>query len=223
MHFLNTIECCSDFCFALSKSPYIQAWSDVFPILNVRDVFLDCLDLIFVFFKTPASRSRAYCDCNPIREFETFDISREPISKASRSGCFWYKRGCNWLGAIKGMALWSRGFSRGSLFKTWPKPEIAHEKLLTPRITSFSSPTRSWSTSFFIPSLSGIPRQRTESFASKFFLSVSYFAATSCNTSVRHFPRYIFQDRGRYNQITWLERNKSSWTYFTAPVQLRGD
>ena len=28
------------------------------------------------------------------------------------------KRGCNWLGAIKGIALLSRGFSRGSPFKT---------------------------------------------------------------------------------------------------------
>ena len=103
-------------------------------MLNVRDLFLDCFDLIFVTFKPPASRSLAYCDCNPIRAFETFDISREPISKTSRFWMFWYKRGCNWLGAIKGMALWSRGFSRGSLFKTWPKPETAHEKPLAPRV-----------------------------------------------------------------------------------------
>ena len=54
---------------------------------------LDSLDLIFVTFKTPASRSRAYCDCNPIRAFETFDISKEPISKTSRFWMFWYKRG----------------------------------------------------------------------------------------------------------------------------------
>ena len=47
---------------------------------------------------------------------------------------FWYKRGRNWLGAIKGMALWYRGFSRGSLFKTWPKLETAHEKPLAPRV-----------------------------------------------------------------------------------------
>ena len=101
---------------------------------NVRDVCLDSLDLIFVTFKTPASRSRAYCDCNPIRAFETFDISKEPISKTSRFWMFWYKRGCNWLGAIKGMALWPRGFSRASLFKTWRKPETAHEKPLAPRV-----------------------------------------------------------------------------------------
>ena len=101
---------------------------------NVRDVCLDCFDLI-CHLQTPASRARAYCDCNPIRAFETFDISKEPISKTSRFWMFWYKRGCNWLGAIKGMALWSRGFSRGSLFKTRPKPETAHEKPLEPRIT----------------------------------------------------------------------------------------
>ena len=97
-------------------------------------MWLDCFDLI-CHLQTPASRARAYCDCNPIRAFETFDISKEPISKTSRFWMFWYKRGCNWLGAIKGMALWSRGFSRGSLFKTRPKPETAHEKPLEPRIT----------------------------------------------------------------------------------------
>ena len=117
--------------------PVVQA-SDIFNSLpkseNVRDVCLDCLDSILVTFKPPAFRSRAYCDCNPIRAFETFDISKEPISKTSRFWMFWYKRGCNWLGAIKGMALWSRGFSRGSLFKTWPKPETAHEKSLAPRV-----------------------------------------------------------------------------------------
>ena len=94
-----------------------------------------CLDLIFVTFKeTPAPRSRAYCDCNPIGAFETLDISKEPISKTSIFWMFWYKQGCNWLGAIKGMALWPRGFSRGSLFKTWRKPETAHEKPLAPRV-----------------------------------------------------------------------------------------
>ena len=93
----------------------------------MRDVCLDC-------FKPPASRSRAYCDCNPVRAFETFGMSKEPISKTFRFRMFKYKRGCNWLGAIQGMALWSRGFLRGSLFKTWPKPETAHEKPLAPRI-----------------------------------------------------------------------------------------
>ena len=78
---------------------------------NVRDVSLVC-------FKPPTSRSLAYCDCNPIRVFETFDISKEPIRKTSIFWMFWYNWGCNWLSAVKGMALWSRGFSRGSLFKT---------------------------------------------------------------------------------------------------------
>ena len=62
-------------------------------------------------------------------------ISKEPISKTSRFWMFWYKRGCDWLGAIKGMALWSSGFSRGPLSKTWPKPETAQEKLLAPRVS----------------------------------------------------------------------------------------
>ena len=92
--------------------------------LNVPDdpdVCLDCLDLIFVTFKQPASRLRAYCDCNPIRAFETFDVSKEPICKTARSWMFWYKRGCNWLGAFQLVALWSRGFSRGLLKPLAPR------------------------------------------------------------------------------------------------------
>ena len=58
----------------------------IFRILNVHDVCLDCLDLIVITFKPPASRSHAYCDCNPIRAFETFYISKELISKTSRIG-----------------------------------------------------------------------------------------------------------------------------------------
>ena len=97
----------------------------IFPVLQFSSKrqkhtwrVLDCLHLIFVTFKPPASWSRTYCDCNPIRAFETFDISKEPIrsiSKTSKFWMFWYKLGW-WLSAIKGMALWSRGFSRGSLF-----------------------------------------------------------------------------------------------------------
>ena len=124
--------------------PVVQA-SDIFNSLpkseNVRDVCLDCLDSILVTFKPLAFRSRAYCDCNPIRAFEIFDISKEPISKTSIFCMFWYKRCCNWLGAMKGMALWSRGFSRGSLFRTWPKPETAHEKSLAPRVPIESNST----------------------------------------------------------------------------------
>ena len=56
---------------------------------NVRDVCLDCFDLICQ-LQTPASRARAYCDCNPIRAFETFNISRvvigSTLSKGWRSG-----------------------------------------------------------------------------------------------------------------------------------------
>ena len=53
---------------------------------NVRDVCLDCFDLI-CHLQTPASGARAYCDYNPIRPFETFDISKDPISKTSRMFC----------------------------------------------------------------------------------------------------------------------------------------
>ena len=36
-------------------------------------------------------------------------------------------------------------FSRGSLFKTWPKPETAHEKPLAPRVAGFGlGPINSW-------------------------------------------------------------------------------
>ena len=87
-----------------------------------RGTYVMCAWIVWIWSLSPskptASRSRAYCDCNPIRAFETFDISKEPISKTSRFWMFWYNRGCNWLGAIKGMTLRSRGFSRGSLFKT---------------------------------------------------------------------------------------------------------
>ena len=37
---------------------------------------------------------------------------------ASGFWMFWYKRGCNLLGAIKEMALWCRDFLRRSLSKT---------------------------------------------------------------------------------------------------------
>ena len=105
----------------------------IFRILNVRDVCLDCLDLIVITFKPPASRSHTYCDCNPIRAFETFYISKKLISKTSRFWMFWYKRGCNWLSAIKGIALWSRGFSCGSLFNSFvTKPRRLVQICTTP-------------------------------------------------------------------------------------------
>ena len=69
---------------------------------------LDCLDLIYISFKPPASRSRAYCGCNPIRTFETFDISKEPIGKPKHpdSGCFGIS------GVVIGSAL-SKGWRSG--------------------------------------------------------------------------------------------------------------
>ena len=113
--------------------PFLQA-SDISNSLpksgNVHDVCLVCLDLIFVTFKIHSSRSRAYmyCDCKPIRAFETLNNSKEPISKTSRFWVFWHKQGtCNWPSTIKGMAVWSRGFLRGS-------PKTVHEKPIAPRV-----------------------------------------------------------------------------------------
>lgn len=51
-------------------------------------------------------------------ELSAADTSSAEGRRRERRRMFWYKRGCNWLGAIKGMALRSRGFSRWSLFKT---------------------------------------------------------------------------------------------------------
>ena len=130
-----TIKCSSDFGYL----PYLNLLYIQIPdISNSKHTWcvLDCLDLIFITFKPPTSRSRAYCDCNPIRAFETFYISKELTSKTSRFWMFWYKRDCYWLSAIKGMALWLRGFSHGSLFKTWPRPKTAHEKPLAPRVVT---------------------------------------------------------------------------------------
>ena len=36
-------------------------------------------------------------------------------------------------------AIGENCFSRGSLFKTWPKPETAHEKPLAPRVVTLRS------------------------------------------------------------------------------------
>ena len=72
----------------------------------MRDVCLDC-------FKPPASRSRAAKHS----DFGCLSISGVVIGSALSKG--WFS---------------SRGFLRGSLFKTWPKPETAHEKPLAPRI-----------------------------------------------------------------------------------------
>ena len=86
----------------------------------------------------------------------------------------------------------------------------------------FSSPTRNWSTSFFFSSLSGIPRQRTESYSSKY----SSKGQLGCCNVLQHISQafstvyFPWSRKLRYNLITWLERNISSWTYFTAPVQL---
>ena len=64
--------------------PFIQI-SDISNSLpkskNVRDLCLDCFDLIFVTFKPSGSRSRAYCDCYPIRAFKSSISPRNQSSK----------------------------------------------------------------------------------------------------------------------------------------------
>ena len=115
--------------------PFVQA-SDIFILFQKVKTYVMCAWIVWIKSLSRSNHPRFdhAPDCNPIRTFETLDISKEPISKTSRFWMFWYKRGCKWLCAIKGMALRSRGFSRGSLFKTWPKPETAHEKSLAPRV-----------------------------------------------------------------------------------------
>ena len=39
-----------------------------------------------------------------------------------KSGLNWFNHACDWFGAIKEIALRSRGFSRGSEIKAWRKP-----------------------------------------------------------------------------------------------------
>ena len=59
---------------------------------------------------------------------------RNQSGKHPDSGCFGIS--CFAIGSAlsKGLGLWTKGFSRGSLFNTWPKPETAHEKPLAPRV-----------------------------------------------------------------------------------------
>ena len=99
--------------------------------------YVICSWIVWIWSLSPSNYARP--DHAPIvvviqSEHLKHSISPERQSaKHKDSGCFGIKRGCNWLGAMKGIALWSRGFSRGSL-KTWPKPETAHEKPLAPRV-----------------------------------------------------------------------------------------
>ena len=93
---------------------------------------LDCLESIFVTFKPPASGSRAYSDCYPIRVFETFDLRHLQGTNQQNIGYF----------SISGVVIGS-ALSKGS--RTVPeafraghfedsKPVTAHEKPLASRV-----------------------------------------------------------------------------------------
>ena len=110
--------------------------SSICLILHIQKVktYVICAWIVWIRSLSPSNHPRS--DHAPIViviQSEHLKLSISPRNQSAKFWMFWYKRGCNWLGAIKGMALWSRGFSRGSLFKTWPKPETAHEKSLAPR------------------------------------------------------------------------------------------
>ena len=125
--------------------------SSICLILHIQKVktYVICAWIVWIRSLSPSNHPRS--DHAPIvivTQSEHLKHSIPPRNQSAKFWMFWYKRGCNWLGAIKGMALWSRGFSRGSLFKTWPgrinlyppwtwpKPETAHEKSLAPRVRS---------------------------------------------------------------------------------------
>ena len=65
-----------------------------------------------------------------------------------RSWMFENKRVCNWLGAIEGFALWSKGFSRGSLWRL----ETGNRawKASGTQGSRDSQPTREWSKTWAI-------------------------------------------------------------------------
>lgn len=109
---------------------------------NICDVCLDCLDLIFVIFKPPMSRSCAHWDCNPIGAFETFDISKEQAkhnlqAQHPDSGCFGMSGVVICLALSKGWHSDPEAFQVGHFL--WPKLETAHEKSLAPRVTKLMS------------------------------------------------------------------------------------
>ena len=119
--------------------------SSICLILHIQKVktYVICAWIVWIRSLSPSNHPRS--DHAPIViviQSEHLKLSISPRNQSAKFWMFWYKRGCNWLGAIKGMALWSRGFSRGSLFKTWPKPETAHEKSLAPRVRSGRLPIK---------------------------------------------------------------------------------
>ena len=117
--------------------------SSICLILHIQKVktYVMCAWIVWIRSLSPSNHPRS--DHAPIviviqSEHLKHSISlRNQSAKHPDSGCF----GISGVvigstGAIKGMALWSRSFSRGSLFKTWPKPETAHEKPLAPSVST---------------------------------------------------------------------------------------
>ena len=84
---------------------------------NLGDMFLDCLESIFVTFKPPASLITRLLSLLSIQSVWSIRHLQGTNQQNIQILDVWvYKRGCNWLGAIKGIALWSRGFSRRPLW-----------------------------------------------------------------------------------------------------------
>ena len=94
-------------------------------------------------------------------------------------------------------------------------------KASSPVPTSFFSPTLNWTTFFssFLLYRAFLAKERNLMHRN-ILLRVSYLLQRAATHLLRtHFQRHIFHDRERYNQITSLERNKSSRCYVSA----RGD
>ena len=120
-YFLHTIECSNDFGYCvieIFRSYRYLIFSILFQIVKT---YVMCAWIVEIRSLSPSNHPRS--DDAPIviviqSEHLKHSISPTNRSKTSRFSIFWYKQGCHWLGAIKGMAFWSRGFSRGSPFKT---------------------------------------------------------------------------------------------------------
>ena len=85
---LHTIKCSDDF-------GYCSYSHLIFPILFQKAKTYVTRDGLFAFdlchFQTTCVLITRLSDCNPIRAFETFDISKAPINKTSKFWMFWYK------------------------------------------------------------------------------------------------------------------------------------
>ena len=104
-----------------------------------------CAWIVWIRSLSPSNHPRS--DHAPIviviqSEHLKYSISpRNQSAKHPDSVCFGISGVVIGSALSKGMALWARGFSRGSLFRTWPKPETTHEKSLAPRVPIESNST----------------------------------------------------------------------------------